>query len=210
MKLLRIGKVFLSIFFFFIFLSFIYSFLINLEYTDATIIKKISLNELVEKADQIFVGKVTEINSFWDTRHEKIWTTVSFSVIQTIKGKSAENITVKLLGGQIKEENIESKVDGMPEFKIGEEGLIFLKDQPGLYCPIVGWYQGQFKIQKDTETGQYIVDDNEGQVITRFLKKEKRLLKKSDGKLLLNDFVEEIKTLMNVSKIRNKDNHNGF
>lgn len=159
--------------------------------TSATTIMRMDLDEIVEKADRIIVGKVTKIDSSWDKKHERIWTSVTFSIIQGIKGESAESITIKLLGGVIEKENIGLKVAQMPEFKVGEDGLIFLKDEPDLYCPIVGWFQGRFRIYKDKETGLDKIEDNEGHVIDRFQIKEKRLLKHT-----LSDFVEQINGIM--------------
>lgn len=53
---------------------------------------------------------------------------------------------VRIPGG--KYQHLNSQVDGVPEFRPGEEVFLFLTGHPGMPFRIVGWTQGTFRIRK--------------------------------------------------------------
>ena len=141
--------------------------------SEATVLIETDLTYLTTKADLIFSGTVSEIDSQWDGSRSKIWTHVTFSVNEVIKGSLSDNeITIRLPGGTIAAESIGMKVDGVPEFAVGEEALIFYSNDPKRMCPIIGWYQGRFKIWFDEAISEKVV---EGKRADRMLSKKRAL-----------------------------------
>jgi hypothetical protein len=77
------------------------------------------------KADLIVVGKVTDVQCSWGEPKTFIHTFVSISIEEIVKGQSPDNkIIITMPGGQVG--NLIADMPGMPSFKDGERGLLFL------------------------------------------------------------------------------------
>jgi hypothetical protein len=61
-------------------------------------------------------------------------------------------------------QHLHSHVDGVPEFRPGEEVFLFLTGRPGRQFYIVGWTQGTFRIRKDMRTGMEAVTQDSADV----------------------------------------------
>ena len=93
--------------------------------SDATIVIPVADTDLARQASVIVIGRITKITSAWDKDHEKIFTKLTLSVDETLKGKLKKHrLTVTQLGGIVGD--IESWIDGNPEFTDGEKVLLFL------------------------------------------------------------------------------------
>jgi hypothetical protein len=88
-----------------------------------------------------------------DVRMEdgEIWTDTRFHVIERVKGYLPAQIVVRQPGGKF--QNVNSHVDGAPEFRPGEEVYLCLWGKPGRQFNVVGWSQGTFRIHRDPHTG---------------------------------------------------------
>src|SRR5271155_4529057 len=88
-----------------------------------------------------------------DTRMEngEIWTDTSFQVLLREKGYLPAEIVVRMPGGKF--QHLTSHVDGVPEFRPGEEVFLFLAGRPGSQFYIVGWTQGTFRIRTNPRSG---------------------------------------------------------
>jgi len=83
-----------------------------------TTVQKLSLQELTKKSDSIVMARVDDAIASWDAGHKEIYTYVTLSVIQPVKGsRDATTIMLRQLGGTV--DNIASVVPGMPSFKKG-------------------------------------------------------------------------------------------
>ena len=109
---------------------------------------KMSLEELSSKADSIIVGQVTDMRSQWEDRN--IFTYVTLSVEQYIKGAGDSQVTIKTLGGTVG--NLGQRVSDTPSFHIDERAVLFLRDE---FFRVVGWRQGKFSIID----GEVVVDN---------------------------------------------------
>lgn len=120
----------------------------------ATTVEKLTFDQVVERADSVVVAKVTGKSSAWDA-HRRIWTTVTFNVEEVISGNpDGRTITRKFLGGEVN--GLTMKVGEMPVFNVGEKVVLFSYDKQGLYCPLVGWNQGKYIVEK-LPSGQEVV-----------------------------------------------------
>jgi hypothetical protein len=110
---------------------------------------RITLGERIAKAELIVVGQVQNIESKWDEKKASIWTYVTISVEEYVKGSPpAGSLIVMVPGGTIKEENIaQSLTIPVPGFRSGEKVLLMLSllpDQPYYY--VVDSPHGKYSI----------------------------------------------------------------
>ncbi len=108
--------------------------------------------DMAKQARNIVVGKVTKVKSKWNGDRTQIYTLVSISVDQYIKGKlPRKTITLKQLGGTVGDAVL--WVADAPRFTAGEEVLVFIR--PGL-VPVVGMSNGKLSIDDDS-TGRKLI-----------------------------------------------------
>ena len=108
-----------------------------------------NLEQKTLKADLIVIGRVINGESKWDEKKSNIYTYVSLSLEEVIKGGSPKkDITIKILGGTVGE--ITGIVNEMPSFRKGERALVFLERdlRSDNYLVLTGRY-GKFEISQN-------------------------------------------------------------
>lgn len=111
----------------------------------ASTFKRLSLETMLERSEIAFVGRVTALKA--NPQNGVPFTNVSFKVTETLRGEAQDTRTLSFLGGE--QENGRSvKVDGLPEFNVGDNVLILAYDST-YYSPIVGFSQGYWKLSPD-------------------------------------------------------------
>lgn len=120
------------------------------------LVEKLSLKDLTIRATTILIGTVADVKCLWDAKRTNIFTFVTISVQQYIKGDEKDRmITIKIRGGKIGE--VIQWVEDTPNFRKGEKILLFLQPK---YFRIVGRFQGKYTIEQDVVMGLDIsVDD---------------------------------------------------
>jgi len=85
-----------------------------------------SLEQKTVKADLIVIGRVIDAESKWDETRSNIYSYVSLSLEEVIKGCSLKkDITIRITGGAVGE--IAAIVQEMPSFRKGERAIVFLE-----------------------------------------------------------------------------------
>ena len=107
----------------------------------ASLLRAMSLVQLVSGSDRIVVGKVVAVTAAWDARHLKIISTIELEIAEDWKGPDtgSRRVTIVQPGGSVGE--IEMTVHGMPSFALGETSLLFLRGQR--FFQVVGMGQGK-------------------------------------------------------------------
>jgi hypothetical protein len=124
--------------------------------TEASILRSMSLSELVNEADDIVVAKVVSVAAAWDPTHRRILSTVEVDVEETWKGSSAsQHLTIVQPGGSVGD--IEMTVYGMPTFSVAERALLFLR-RIAERKVVVGMSEGKRPLRWSTTTNQWLVD----------------------------------------------------
>ena len=139
------------------------AFLCLSSYISATFYPKLSLEEIAQTADIIFVGTAVSEYSRIAPLKTMIFTDVIFERITVIHAKESSlqkngrNVVLTFAGGEY--EGIQVEMGGRPRFQIGERYLIFaFDDGETRISPIIGGTQGLFKISQDMQTfEQYIL-----------------------------------------------------
>jgi hypothetical protein len=116
---------------------------------NATTLLKLHLYELLEKSSAVARLRCIDSESFWDKG--EIWTNTRFEVLTQLKGHLPSRVVVRMLGGKLG--HLNSRVDGAPAFRPGEEVYLFLWGPAREDLGIVGWGQGTFRIRRDGNTG---------------------------------------------------------
>jgi hypothetical protein len=137
----------------------------------ATQVIPVDFDQMTIKADKIFSGKVINIEvkkDYIPSRNAYMpCTFYTFTILDKIKGSFASNtITVRFMGGTMPNEKLGVRVNGMPEFKMGEEVVLFLEGDNTLYSPVIGFYQGRFTTKVDKSTGSKMMFNFMGKPVT--------------------------------------------
>lgn len=115
----------------------------------ATAVKKLSDADLVRDAKLIARAECLSISTEWGPERKRIFTRIRFSVSATLKGSERTALEVLLPGGE--RDGLSYVVHGMPEFRPGEEVVLFLTGahkKSGICVP-VGLGQGLYRIKRE-------------------------------------------------------------
>lgn len=136
----------------------------------ATTVIPPTFDQLVAEADLIFQGTVTDVKSEWtgEGGQRHIITYVTVKVEDAIKGDPGDSYILRTFGGTVDGETQE--ISDSPKFSVGDQQILFVKDNGKQFIPLVGIMHGQFKLQKDENTGDKIVLSNEGKAVTNLAK----------------------------------------
>lgn len=124
----------------------------------ATTVDPPTLRQMVDRADRIFVGEVTDVRSY--RTGASIHTDVTFRTSETVKGASSQMVLLTFLGGTVGEDTLE--VAGMPRFVRGEEQVVFSMSGERLASPIIGMWHGRVRVSRDRTTRMARVLRNDG------------------------------------------------
>ena len=121
--------------------------------------KGISTEDLAKRAEVVAVGKVSGLASRWNENHSRIFTRVTLSVDQYIKGGTAgQPLSIVVPGGEV--DGVGEVYSHTATFRRDESVLVFAeKDKQGNYGVSAG-REGKFSIRKDEGTGKAMVGGN--------------------------------------------------
>ena len=162
---------------------------------NATTVIPPNFDELVSRAEVIFEGEVTGVQSQWigQGAEHRIVTFVTFKVGDTLKGTPGASYSIRMLGGTVDGQTME--VTDSPKFKVGDHDVLFVENNGSQFIPLVGIQHGRFRVQKDqagrdtliTGDGQPLADVNQ-------LGANEAALAPIKAALSLNDFKAAIQT----------------
>jgi len=131
----------------------------------ATTVIPPTFEQLVQQAELIFQGTVTDVHSVWEgegaQRH--IDTYVTFQIGENVKGNAGASYTIRLLGGTVGDKTME--VTDTPKFKIGDRDILFVEHNNEQFVPLVGINNGRFHVQRDEQTGRDVILNGEGEPV---------------------------------------------
>jgi hypothetical protein len=170
--------------------------LLGTSLASATTVQKFTMQELSKKSDAIVMAKVEDQSSRQDASNKEIYTYITLSVLESVKGaKGEKTMTIRQLGGSVG--NLISVVPGMPNFKNGEEVVLFLsaKDREG-YPWVMGLQQGKYSIVTDDNGLKHVRNELDG---LRTLSPDGSMSEsKVSSELPLGAFLDGIKSDLNI------------
>ena len=99
-----------------------------MHFTRASSMLPLTLDEHLQSASAVFRGTVLRVDCFRDETNGMIYTRTVFRVNEGFKGRLPEVINVAHRGGVAG--GIGVTDDSSPQFKVGEERLVFLSRRP--------------------------------------------------------------------------------
>jgi hypothetical protein len=116
---------------------------------NATTVIPPNFDQLVSRAQIIFEGEVTGLQSQWigEGAQHRIVTFVTFKVDEALKGDPGASYSIRMLGGTVDGRTME--VTDAPKFTVGDHDLLFVENNGSQFIPLVGIQHGRFRVQKD-------------------------------------------------------------
>ncbi len=134
---------------------------------DAATVEAMTLNDMVERAEMIVIGRVSSSRADWNARRTRIYTYVTLVVERFLKGGAGEReITVRHWGGDVG--GFRSLVPGSPQFVVGEEVLLFCAGTRARVPSVLGLALGKFTITRDTAGARILKRDISGLVLVNY------------------------------------------
>jgi len=165
----------------------------------ATTLEKQDLASVTSQADRIFTARVLSTESSWDAADGQIFTVVEFEVLEGIKHADAgQRIALRFLGGTATVPGLGAQtleVPGIPHFAAGTRVLLFAMDDPRLFCPVAGWFQGAFEIVTDPRSGKDVVCDHEGEYLSALVGADVQVVE-GLGRVAVDEFVGRVRGLI--------------
>jgi hypothetical protein len=172
---------------------------------NATTVIPPKFDELVSRAQIIFEGEVTGLQSQWigEGAQHRIVTFVTFKVDDALKGDAGATYSIRMLGGTVDGRTME--VTDAPKFKVGDHDLLFVENNGSQFIPLVGIQHGRFRVQKD-QTGRDTVVTGEGQPLADVsqLGTNEEALAHAKPALSLNDFKSIIRSHLHAQQTNGK------
>ncbi len=112
----------------------------------ATVIQRMTLEELVDQAQSVVHGSVARKWPAWDDKQQLIWTHYEVAVEDSLKGAPQGKMILSEPGGTVGDAVMQ--IAGTPDYEVGEEVVLFTASTPIGYARTCGWTQGKFKVEK--------------------------------------------------------------
>ena len=123
---------------------------------DGSSVVRLSLPDIADHSGQVVRGKVASLQSYWTAAYgsRTIETKITLESVSCFKGQRSVSTLFEFTmpGGTVGD--ITMRIAGAPEFKQGEEWVLFLLPEWKSF-PTVGLYQGAYQLVDGT-----VVDGN--------------------------------------------------
>jgi hypothetical protein len=120
----------------------------------ATTVNPPEFPDLVNQSDYIVraVVKSVEAKVEQTARGRKIYTYVELEVREVIAGTPPSPLVLRLLGGRVGKDVM--ILEGAPQFKVGEEDILFVQGNGRQIYPLVAIMHGRYPVQRETGSGR--------------------------------------------------------
>jgi hypothetical protein len=121
----------------------------------ATVLVPAEFHEIVQGSQVIVHGRVLEVRSDWTDDRFRVETIVTLEAGAYFKGGPGERVTFRVPGGTIG--RYRSLMVGAPEFRVGDEVVMFLKSDGPSVPHVFGLSQGVFRVRRALRSGRRLV-----------------------------------------------------
>jgi len=112
--------------------------------------------ELVGLADWVLIGTVAQVTSAVEAQGERIYTYVTLTELEIIKGEWHDTEYVLRVSGGVVDQRGEVYA-GLPQFEAGRRYILFIQGNFSALFPVVGLHQGVFRVEWDPVRQQTVV-----------------------------------------------------
>lgn len=121
----------------------------------ATVLLPAEFREIVHGSQVIVHGTVVDVRSTWTGDRLRIETVVTLEAASYLKGGPGERVTFRVPGGTIG--RYRALLVGAPEFRAGDEVVLFLRADGPAVAHVFGLNQGVFRIRRELRSGRRVV-----------------------------------------------------
>ena len=128
----------------------------------ATTVVPPEFDQLVNESDYIVRAVVKSVTSEFRAKGtgRKIYTSVEVEVREVIAGTPPVPLVLVMLGGQVGDEVM--TLEGAPQFKVGDEDILFVRDNGRTIFPLFAIMHGRYPILKEKGTKrEYVARSNQ-------------------------------------------------
>jgi hypothetical protein len=136
----------------------------------AATLQVLNLDTMTAESSAVVHGRITSTHTDWsDSQHKMVLTFYTVQADRYVKGNLGAAFEIVEPGGVIG--NRSTVVPGAPEFKVGEELVLFVwTDSVRGRHQAIGFDQGAFRVQRDAATGRKTLNHSQpliggGQVV---------------------------------------------
>jgi hypothetical protein len=118
--------------------------------------------ELVQNSDYVVRGRVVATRNEIRLREgrELPFTLIEVEVKQVIAGEAPARVTLTMLGGKTSDGS-ELRVEGVPQFTVGDEDILFVRGNGTNFYPLYGVMHGRYPVKFDKKLNrEYIARAN--------------------------------------------------
>jgi hypothetical protein len=115
--------------------------------TFASTFLKQSVGDLMRASHGVVHARVTQVQSDWNSDHTYVFTYVTLEVKRALQGPKRAYETVRVPGGQVGD--FHAVMEGAPEFKVGDEVVVFLGTWDDGVTMVEGYFQGLSRVERD-------------------------------------------------------------
>lgn len=113
----------------------------------ATVILRQSLEQLTHGSETVVHGEVVKTWAAWDPDRTAIWTHYEIEVAEAWKGVPGRSVVISEPGGELG--GMRMAVPGAPQYRVGEQVVVFAVRTPVGYLRTCGWGQGRYLVSTD-------------------------------------------------------------
>src|SRR6266545_6171074 len=159
----------------------------------ATVLLPAEFREVVAGSQIIVYGRVAEVRPEWSDDRTRIDTIVTLEAGSYLKGGPGDTVTFRVPGGQIG--RYKNVMVGAPEFRQGEEVVLFLSAAGPSIAHVFGLNQGVYRVRLDARTGRRVVVPP---VLTASSEAAQRVVRGDQSRqpLPLDSFAASVRTAM--------------
>ena len=111
-------------------------------------------DQLVNESDYIVRAVVKSVTSEYraSPNGRKIITKVEVEVREVVSGTPPAQVVLEMLGGKVGDEQL--TLEGAPQFKVGDEDILFVSGNGTNICPLFAMMHGRYPVMRETGTGR--------------------------------------------------------
>ena len=121
----------------------------------ATVLLPAEFREIISGSQMIVHGRVSDVRSEWSAGRRRIESLVTVDAASFYRGTPSRTVTFRVPGGQVG--RYKSVTVGAPEFRAGDEVVLFLKSRGPAVPQVFGLNQGVFRVRVDARNGRRMV-----------------------------------------------------
>ncbi|MBO6938806.1 MAG: hypothetical protein JJ863_27805 [Deltaproteobacteria bacterium] len=163
---------------------------------EATVMVELTLEDMARDAVAIVHGRVVRTGGHLGIRDGSAepFTVTTLDVIEWIKGPGGDRIELREIGGELGGNRGGMAIDGVPNYDVGEEVVVFLENDPhGDFYRTYGMVQGKFVVLHGVPgVPDTVVRDSEAVTFARWTEGRMVLQRGTQEAMALETFLDAV------------------